>query len=259
MAQAPLNNRLKAKLAAGTPTFGVIVTVPSVAIVQVLASAGVDWLIFDLEHASVGPEVLHGMIAASAGTQTTPLVRLPWSHPWQAKLPLDLGAMGIVFPMVCSGQDAANAVRAVKYPPEGGRLWGPFYAPMRWSVSMPEYIASANANLLTIATIEDSAGVQNIDAIVDTPGLDLAFIGPGDLAMSLGIAGLFEHPAFTQAVESAERAILRSKVALGGVARTPDQARQMLQQGYRALVLGFDWSLLQRSALEFIGAVRDGG
>ncbi len=248
-----LANRLKAQLAAGELTFGVIVTVPSLAVVQTLASAGVDWLVLDLEHASVGPEILHGMIAATAGTQTTPLVRLPWSHPWQAKLPLDLGAMGIVFPMVCPRQDAENAVRAVKYPPEGGRLWGPFYAPMRWSMPMPDYIASANANVLTIATIEDPVGVQNIDAIVDTPGLDLAFIGPGDLAMSLGVAGQFEHPAFLQAVDTAEKAILRSKVALGGVARTPDQARQMMQRGYRALVFGFDWSLLQRSALEFIG------
>ncbi len=94
--------------------------------------------------------------------------------------------MGVVFPMVCTRQDAENAVRAVKYPPEGGRLWGPFYAPMRWSMSMADYIASANANVLTIATIEDPVGVQNIEAIVDTPGLDLAFIGPGGLAMSLG-------------------------------------------------------------------------
>ncbi len=251
-----LANRLKAQLAAGEPTFGVIVTIPSVAVVQTLASAGVDWLVLDLEHASVGPEALHGMIAATAGTHTTPLVRLPWSHPWQAKLPLDLGAMGIVFPMVCNRQDAENAVRAVKYPPVGGRLWGPFYAPMRWAMPMPDYIASANASMLTIATIEDPAGVQNIDAIVDTPGIDLAFIGPGDLAMSLGVAGQFEHPTFLQAVEATEKAILRSKVALGGVARTPEQARQMMQRGYKALVFGFDWSLLQRSALDFIGQAR---
>ena len=256
MAQAALANRLKAQLAAGETTFGVIVTVPSVAVVQTLASAGVDWLVLDLEHASVGPEVLHGMIAATAGTSTTPLVRLPWSHPWQAKLPLDLGAMGIVFPMVCTSQDAINAVHAVKYPPDGGRLWGPFYAPMRWSLPMADYIASVNANMLTIATIEDPIGVQNIEAIVETPGLDLAFIGPGDLAMSLGVAGQFEHPAFLAAVETAERAILRSKVALGGVARTPEQARQMVERGYKALVFGFDWSLLQRSALDFIGKSR---
>ena len=121
---------------------------------------------------------------------------------------------------------------------------------------MPEYIASAIANVLAIATIEDPAAIQNIDAIVATPGLDLAFIGPGDLAMSLGVAGQYENPAFLQAVEVAEKAILRSKVALGGVARTPEQARQMLHRGYKALVFGFDWMLLQRSAVEFIKEAR---
>lgn len=249
-------NRVKAQLAAGEPSFGVIVTVPSVAVVQSLASAGVDWLILDMEHGALGTEMLHAMIAATAGTNTVPLVRLPWTHSWQAKLPLDLGASGVVFPMICSKQDAEHAVRSVRYPPEGERLWGPFYAPMRWSLSMADYIAVANANVLAIATIEHPQAISNIEAIVATPGLDLAFIGPGDLAMSLGVPGQFEHPDYLQAVAPAEKAILASKVALGGVARTPDQARQMLQRGYKALVFGFDWSLLQGAAAQLVRDVR---
>jgi 4-hydroxy-2-oxoheptanedioate aldolase len=249
-------NHLKTRLSSGEPTFGVIVTVPSIAIVQSLASAGVDWLILDMEHASVGPETLHAMIAVTAGTGTVPLVRLPWLHSWQAKMPMDLGAMGIVFPMICTEEDARNAVRAVKYPPEGERLWGPFYAPMRWSLSMPDYIGAANASMLAIATIEHPDAIRNIDAIVATPGLDLAFIGPGDLAMSLGVPGDFDHPTFLEAVETAEAAILRSDVALGGVARTPGQAKEMVGRGYKALVIGFDWMLLQRTAAQFLGEVR---
>ncbi len=256
MTQSQLVNRLKAKLADGEPTFGVIVTVPSVAIVQSLASAGVDWLVLDLEHASIGPESLHAMIAATAGTHTVPLVRLPWLHPWQAKVPMDLGAMGVVFPMICTHEDAEGAVSAVRYPPQGERLWGPFYAPMRWSQSMPEYMAVANANMLAIATIEHPEAIRNIEAIVSTPGLDLAFVGPGDLAMSLGVPGQFEHPSFLQAVAAAETAILRSSVALGGVARTPDQAKRMLDRGYTALAFGFDWLLLQQTAARFIEEVR---
>ena len=93
--------------------------------------------------------------------------------------------MGIVFPMICRRADAEGAVRAVRCPPEGQRLCGPFYAQMRWSLPMPEYIAAANAGVMAIAAIE--------------------------------------HP---RAVDTAERAILRSPVALGGVARTPGQARR---------------------------------
>lgn len=253
--QAP-PNRLKAKLADGDPSFGVIATIPSAAVVQTLASAGVDWIIIDMEHGPVDAGTLHGMIAATAGSQTVPLVRLPWSHPWQAKLAMDLGALGVVYPMICTAKQAAQAVRAVKYPPDGDRLWGPFYAPMRWGQSMAEYIKGANDNMLAIATIEHPDAVRNIDEIVAAAGLDLAFIGPGDLAMSLGLPGQFDHPKFLQAVAEAEAGILRSQVALGGVARTPEQARQMLDRGYKALVFGFDWLLLQQSAVRFMDEVR---
>jgi len=94
------------------------------------------------------------------------------------------------------------------------------------------------------------------DAMVAKPGLDLAFIGQGDLAMSWGVPRPFERPDDLQAVATAEKASLASQVALGGVARTPDQARQMLQRGYQALVFGFDWSLLQGAAAQVVSDVR---
>jgi 4-hydroxy-2-oxoheptanedioate aldolase len=249
-------NRLKAALGAGEPSFGLIATIPSIQSVQALASAGVDWLIIDMEHGAIDVSVAHAMIVATAGTSTVPLVRLPWSHPWQAKPAMDLGALGIVFPMICTREQADAAVRAVRYPPKGERLWGPFYAPMRWGRAMPQYIDAANDGMLAIITVEHPDAVRNIDALMSVPGVDLAFIGPGDLAMSLGIPGQFEHPKFKEAVAQAEAGILRSKVPLGGVARTPQQAKRMLDRGYRALVFGFDWMLLQESAARFLEEVR---
>ena len=114
----------------------------------------------------------------------------------------------------------------------------------------------ANDALLAIATIEHPEAIRNIDEIVATPGLDLAIIGPGDLAMAMGIPGQFEHPDFVGAVQEAERGILRSKVALGGVAMTPEQAKRMVDRGYRVIGFGFDWMLLQQSAGRFIEEVR---
>lgn len=249
-------NRLKHVLAAGEPSFGLIATIPSIQAVQILANAGVDWLIIDMEHGPIDVSSAHAMIVATAGTSTVPFVRLPWSHPWQAKPALDLGALGIVFPMICTREQAEGAVRSVRYPPAGDRLWGPFYAPMRWTQSMPQYVEAANENVLAIATIEHPDAVRNIDEVMSVPGLDLAFIGPGDLAMSLGIPAQFDHPKFKAAVAEAEAGILRSKVPLGGVARTPDQAKQMLDRGYRALVFGFDWMLLHQAAARFLEEVR---
>lgn len=121
---------------------------------------------------------------------------------------------------------------------------------------MPDYIRSANEGVMSIITIEHPDAVRNIDEIMSVPGLDLAFIGPGDLAMALGIPGQFDHPVFEAAVAEAERGILRSKVALGGVARTRDQAKRMLDRGYRTIVFGFDWLLLQQAASRFLDEVR---
>lgn len=249
-------NRLKESLLAGKPTFGLIATIPSLQSVQVLANAGVDWLIIDMEHAPIDLSSAHAMIVATAGTSTVPLVRIPWSHPWQAKAALDLGALGIVFPMITGREQAEAAVRAVRYPPAGDRLWGPFYAPMRWGQGMSEYIERANQRVLAIMTIEHPDAVHNIDSIMSVAGMDLAFIGPGDLAMSLGIPGQLDHPTFKEAVAKAEAGILRSKVPLGGVARTPDQARIMLDKGYRAIVFGFDWLLLQEATARFLEEMR---
>jgi len=258
MAKTPSGkrNRLREALRSGTPTFGLIATIPSVQSVQVMANAGVDWLIIDMEHAPIDLSSAHAMIVATAGAATVPLVRIPWSHPWQAKTVMDLGAQGIVFPMITARDQAEAAVRSLRYPPVGDRLWGPFYAPIRWGQSMSEYIDSANENVLAIVTIEHPDAVRNIDEIMST-GVDLAFIGPGDLAMSLGIPGQFDHPKFKSVIAEAEVGILEKKVPLGGVARSPEQAREMLARGYRAIVFGFDWMLLQQGIARFLQEVRN--
>ena len=249
-------NPIKDMLRDGTPSFGIFATIPGVQVVQILGSAGFDWVLIDQEHAPNDMASVHAMIVATAGTRMVPFVRIPWTHPWQAKTVMDLGALGVCFPMTCTGEQALHAVRCVRYPPQGDRFWGPFYAPMRWGRSMSDYIDQAG-DVLCIGTIEHPAAVDNIDEIAATPGLDIAFIGPGDLAMYLGVPGQYVHPKFTDAVARAEAGLLRSKVALGGVARTADQAKQMLDRGYRALILGgFDWMLLQHAGRQLLDEVR---
>jgi 4-hydroxy-2-oxoheptanedioate aldolase len=249
-------NRLRDAWAQGVPTYGAIVTIPSIQVVQVLARAGLDWLIIDMEHGPIDLAAAHAMIVATAGTTTAPLVRIAWTVPWLAKPVLDLGALGVVFPMILSADDARATVRSVRYPPEGERLWGPFYAPLRWGQSMAEYIRGANREVLSVITIEHPTAVNGIDEIGATPGVDLAFIGPGDLAMSLGHPGEIEHPDVAAAMARAEAGILRSRVTLGGVARSVPEAKSMIDRGYRALVLGFDWSLLHRGVSSLLDPLR---
>jgi 4-hydroxy-2-oxoheptanedioate aldolase len=127
------------------------------------------------------------MIAATSGTPAVPLVRVTATAPWHAKLPLELGALGICFPMTTTRAAAESAERAVRYPPTGERFWGPFYAAPRWGVSIGEYLDCADEEVLAIGTIE------HIDA-VNSPGLDLLLIGPGDLATSMDLRGQTDHP-----------------------------------------------------------------
>ena len=239
-------NRLKDLWRVGRAALGAIATIPSVETVQIMAQAGLDYIIIDMEHGAIDSAIAHAMIAATAGTQLVPLVRVADTAASQAKLPLDLGAFGICFPMTTTRAAAEAVVRAVRYPPLGERSWGPFYAPPRWGLPMEEYLERADAEVLAIGTIEHIDAVESIADVVSTPGLDVVFIGPGDLATSMGLKGQADHQDVIAAISKFEEATLKSPVILGGPALTTERANAMIARGYRALVVGFDWSLLQR-------------
>lgn len=241
-------NPLKQRLAEDRPCVGFLLTMPSVNVAQVLAAAGADWVMVDTEHGPIDLASAHAMIAATAGTGCTPLARVPSTEPWLAKPLLDAGAFGLVFPMICTRADAEATVRALRYPPEGERGWGPFYAPARWGVSREDYTASANDELLNVILIEHVDAVAALDEILGVDGIDVAIIAPFDLSMSLGVPGQREHPDVLAAVAVAEEKILGAGRTLGGLALTPDEANAKIERGYRLLVMGYDVSLLEGAA-----------
>jgi 4-hydroxy-2-oxoheptanedioate aldolase len=255
-APAPLN-RLRQLWREGRPTFGAIATIPSIPMAQIMARSGMDWIIVDLEHGPIDLGSAHGMIVATSGSPCVPLVRIAANEPWLAKAPMDFGALGINFPMICGPTEAEKAVRSVRYPPRGDRLWGPFHAPFRWGVSMPDYMATADDDMICMITIEHVEAGRRIDEIMATPGIDVAVIGIGDLATSIGKRGLIDDPEVQALVAQAEAGILKSGVSIGGAARTAEEANQMIDRGYVALALGFDWSLFARGiAASFDGIKR---
>ncbi|WP_315798252.1 HpcH/HpaI aldolase family protein [Bradyrhizobium sp. SZCCHNRI3043] len=255
-AAPPPLNRLKQAWRDRRPTFGAIATIPSIQTVRIMAQS-LDWIIVDLEHGPIDLSTAHAMITATAGTPCVPLVRIAANEPHLAKAPMDLGALGINFPMISSRADAEKAVRSVRYPPHGDRLWGPFHAPFRWNVSMAEYMATADDDMVCMVTIEHVEAVERIDEIMATPGIDIAVIGPGDLATSINKRGQLDDPEVKSLIARAEAGILRSGVPIGGAARSAEQANAMIERGYLALALGFDWSLFQRGiAASFEGIKR---
>jgi 4-hydroxy-2-oxoheptanedioate aldolase len=183
---------------------------------------------------------------ATSGTPCTPLVRIAANEPWLAKAPMDFGAMGINFPMINSADDAYKAARSLRYPTQGERLWGPFHAPFRWNTGMPDYMARADDSMICMITIEHVDAVNRIGEIMATPGIDIAVIGVGDLATSIGKRGQPGDPEVQALVAKAEAGILKSGVPLGGAALNAEMGNAMIERGYVALALGFDWSLFQR-------------
>ena len=248
-------NRLREEWRQKRPTFGAIATIPSIQTVRIMAQS-LDWIIVDLEHGPIDLTSAHAMITATSGTPCVPLARIAANEPWLAKAPMDIGALGINFPMISSAADAEKAVRSLRYPPRGDRLWGPFHAPFRWNVSMPDYMATADDDMICMVTIEHVEAVNRIDEIMATPGIDVAVIGPGDLATSINKRGQMDDPELLALMKRAEDGILKSGVPIGGVARTAEQANAMIDRGYLALALGFDWSLFQRGIAAAFQGIR---
>jgi len=184
-----LTNHLRSKLTAGKPIIGTAVTIPSPQLVRTLADCGFDWLMVDLEHGPIGPESAQAMINATQGSDCMPLVRLPSSETWMAKMPLDLGAMGLFFPLIMTAKDAERAIKSALYPPAGQRGFAPIHAGYRWRRSLTEYAADADDAILKIIMIEHIDAVGRLESILKVPGIDVVFIAPYDLSQSLGLAG----------------------------------------------------------------------
>ena len=251
-----LLNPLKQKLAADEAVFGTMITMPSPSLAQLLAAAGFDWLAFDMEHGPMSIESVHNMINATAPSECVPLVRVPTTSPWIAKPALDAGALGLLFPMIETPEQATEAVAAATYPPAGRRGFGPFHAPQRWGVSMADYAGEADEAILKVVFIEHIDAVERADEILGVEGIDVAFVAPFDLSQSLGAPGDFESSEFQEALTRAEAAVLASTAKLGGLAATADKGRAMLERGYRFLMMGFDGMIIDEAARAILDGVK---
>ena len=249
-------NRLRTIFGQHKTALGAVLTMPSVQMAQALARMGFDWVLVDMEHYPMDVRDVHETIAAMAGTDTAPLVRIRWNRHWLAKPVLDVGALGIVFPMIRNREEAEEAVAAVKYPPEGVRGLGSTYAQLRWDLGPADYTRRANEEIVTVALIEHEQAVRNIGSIAGTPALDVAFIATSDLAASLGHLGDVQHPEVKEAIREIENAVLESDAVLGGIAGSAEAAIEMIQRGYRFLNLGSDIGLLSRTASTLLDSIR---
>ncbi|MBI0525033.1 siderophore biosynthesis protein SbnG, partial [Dickeya dianthicola] len=180
-------NHLKRKLAAGTPVYGLIASIPSPVSVELVAEAGFDFVIIDSEHVLINPETVENMIRVAESYALTPLVRVADANPKTMLRLLDGGAQGIVLPMVEQAEQVRAAVRACYYHPQGERSLNSGRPGAFGKHSLAEYVALANREIMLTAMIESAEGVRQAEAIAAVAGLDMILEGAADLSQSLGI------------------------------------------------------------------------
>jgi 4-hydroxy-2-oxoheptanedioate aldolase len=237
------------RVVAGRHQVGIFVQTPHPIVVEVVAAAGVDCLCIDQEHAPIGVESLHALV----GVSTVPaLVRVPDCTPHAISAALDAGAAGVLVPRVSTAAQAADAVAFARYPPAGSRGLGPGRA-AGYGREIDRELVGANDRTLLAIQIETGAAVAELDEILEVDGVDLVFVGPGDLGASLGRKGPDLEAAVTDVLARA-RAAGR---ATGMFAPDAAAATAWLERGVSLVLLGSDLALLAAAVADVWRALPD--
>ena len=227
-----MQTRLKDKIASGTPSIGASIQMASPDLVDFCGFLGFEWIIMDAESGPIRPSECLAICRVCEAHAMVPIVKVPGPDPQVIQSYLRTGAKGIVVPHVNTAEVAHRVVDAARYPPEGRRghdmgSRSSGYAPVAIDA---EYLARSNRELLVGVLIENETGMANLEAILEISGIDALYIGPGDLAMSMGYQDR-DHPAVQQVIAEGRRKILASGKALFGGAADVSTARQMIDQG----------------------------
>jgi 2-dehydro-3-deoxyglucarate aldolase/4-hydroxy-2-oxoheptanedioate aldolase len=225
---------------------------------RIAAEAGAEFAVFDMEHTGWGIETIRMLIATSRSTEMVPLVRVPATEYHFIARVLDMGAMGIMAPMVESAAQAATLVASAKYPPQGRRG-------AAFTVAHDDYIGgdivpkmrTANSETLLIAQIETVAGLRHVNDIAAVEGIDVLWIGHFDLSNSLGIPGQFDHPQFQEAVAQVLAACRQHGKVPGFMASDIAGGKSLLDQGFRMLAYSGDLWLYQAALRDGVAALTE--
>jgi 4-hydroxy-2-oxoheptanedioate aldolase len=225
---------------------------PNVA--ELLAHAGFDWLVVETEHNGLDSAEVEHMLMAMNGTDAIPLVRVPSAAPVFIQRALDMGALGIVVPMVHSAAEVDAIVCATRYPPQGTRSFGPLRA-SRYTLDNQDYFTRVNDNVLVVCILETKEAVDHLEDILAVPGIDALFLGPFDLCLSLGLDPMKQpHPEIESIIRRALALCRQHGIAMGMGAGTPEELRARQAQGVTMLGYGPDYAMLVKAATAGLAA-----
>lgn len=248
-----MKNILKENLKNGKPVFGTMITTGCVDIAEIISYTGVDFIMIDCEHGSIGVETAGIMTSLIKNSHATPFIRVACNEMSPVQISLNTGIYGIMIPNVNTKEDAMKAVRFCKYPPVGNRGVGPNRAVLYGTGAdqFADYYSTANDEILVIAQIEHYVSVENIDEILSVPGIDIAFIGQRDLCMSMGIPGQINHPDIEKSCLKVIESCKKFNV-IPGIVTSHGNIEKHLNMGFKFLQCGTDSSFLYNGVRQVV-------
>ena len=248
-----MNSTFRKKLNDREILVGTIVSLASPEVAEVLSQAGFDWLFIEAEHAPLEALAIQRLLQGA--TSTPCLVRLQRSDEVWIKQALDVGAAGIIAPMVNSAEQAAQVVRWAKYAPLGTRGVGVSRA-HGYGFKFQEYVSHANDETVVVVQAEHIDAVKNIEAIVQVPGVDAVLVGPYDLSASLGRPGEVTHPEVRSAIEHMTQVCQAAQMPLGIFGMTLEAVKPYIERGYTLVIVSIDTVLLGNAARQLLAQLR---
>ena len=249
--------KLRQKLAADEAVYGLWVTLESASITEMAVALGMDWVLIDAEHGHLDWREIVDHIRAGVRSDTVILVRIAELNIALIKRALDIGADGVVIPWMESVEQVTDAVRFAHYPPDGLRGIGAERATC-WGRCFVESVNEADEHVMVVPIIESVRGGKNIEQLVKVDGIDLFFMGPADFSSTAGYPGQWEGPGVAEQILHVKDVVRRAGKNIGVIATSNENIVQRRDQGFRAIGIGIDGSLLLRSITGALGSLGKG-
>jgi 2-dehydro-3-deoxyglucarate aldolase/4-hydroxy-2-oxoheptanedioate aldolase len=253
------DNPVKTKLASGGSAFGAMIfEFFSPGLPQICRNAGAEFVLFDMEHTGLGFETLKTQFALCRGLGIVPMVRVPRGEYHFIARALDVGALGVMVPMVGSAEEAAHIVACTRYPPQGrrGAAFGFAHDDYEGGDAVAK-IAALHARTMVIPQIETVEGLANVEAIAAVPGVDALWLGHFDLTNFMGLSGQFTHPDFLAGVDRIVAACETNGKAAAFIATDDGLARDFAAKGFRLMAYGADQLMLQQALAAGLDRMRN--
>ncbi|MBI2192260.1 MAG: hypothetical protein HYU36_09770 [Planctomycetes bacterium] len=254
----PFRNPLLERLRRKEAVYGLWVTLESASVTEIAATLGLGWIVVEMEHGHLDFREVMDHLRAARGSDTAVLVRVPGIQASAVKRVLDLGAHGVILPLVRGAEDVRRGLSYGRYPPEGIRGIGGERAVL-WGLDFEGYLRDANRETMIVPLMETREAIAETDAILSVPGIEAIFFGPADLSASLGYTGQWEGTGVADRILDVRARAAARGIASGIMSRGLTDLIRRRDQGFHLIGLGSDTTLLIRSlrdALEAAAAAR---